>query len=252
MRNIGKAGEQPNPFLIVHIYCSSYQRRLPFKLSLLIHPHLSLRALSGGLGRSLRVLRLSDNGLSSLPVSLFGGEGGPPPPPPPSSEEEDGGLSLRELYLSNNSLAGLPSALLGRLGHRLLVLNLSGNAVSNAWVNTRHSPFAALTHLAALDLSGNRMAFLPERALVSLTSKLYERSSFEVFLPLYNLAGVYVKRNHHHQLCCKKTFFQKGFLTLFILSKDNIFLKKVITHFAFTQINPPLFFPRMASPPCRP
>ncbi len=130
------------------------------------------RALSGGLGRSLRVLRLSDNGLSSLPVSLFGGEGGPPPPPS-SSEEEDGGLSLRELYLSNNSLAGLPSALLGRLGHRLLVLNLSGNAVSNAWVNTRHSPFAALTHLAALDLSGNRMAFLPERALVRVWHPSY-------------------------------------------------------------------------------
>ncbi len=110
-----------------------------------------------GLGGRLKVLDLSHNGLSSLPVALFGAGDDRPP------------LALRELYLGNNSLSGLPAGLLDRLSH-LSVLNLSGNAVSNSWLSTRLSAFRRLRHLAALDLSGNRLTFLPASALEGLSS----------------------------------------------------------------------------------
>ncbi len=106
-----------------------------------------------GLGDSLRVLNLANNALTSLPVSLFSQDHSP--------------VALRELYLSNNSLSGLPSGLMSRLTH-LAVLNLSRNAVSNAWLNTRLSAFRRLTNLVALDLSHNRLTFLAESTLSGL------------------------------------------------------------------------------------
>ncbi len=106
-------------------------------------------------GLGLTVLNLAHNKLTSLPVDLFGGSDAP--------------LPLTELYLSNNSLAGLPAGLLSRLTH-LVVLNLSHNAVSNAWLDAGAAALAHLAHLAALDLSFNRLTFLGADAFKGLTS----------------------------------------------------------------------------------
>ena len=83
--------------------------------------------------------------------------------------EDDQALALRELYLSNNSLAGLPSSLMDRLGH-LTDLNLSHNAVSNAWLKPGFAAFASLSRLVAIDLSHNELTRLFASTLRGLTS----------------------------------------------------------------------------------
>ena len=106
----------------------------------------------GGL-RDLRVVRLSHNALQSLPGDLFGRANG-----------------VLELYLGNNSLREIPAALLESLGGRLLVLNLSNNAVSSNSRWLRAAPFGALKSLVALDLSHNRLAELGGDLLRGLDS----------------------------------------------------------------------------------
>ena len=110
---------------------------------------------SGALGglRDLRVVRLSHNALQSLPGDLFGRNNG-----------------VLELYLGNNSLREIPAALLESLGSRLLVLNLSNNAVSSNSRWLRAAPFGALRSLVALDLSHNRLAELGADLLRGLDS----------------------------------------------------------------------------------
>ena len=104
-----------------------------------------------GLGGQLQVLKLSHNRLTAIPADVLG-----------SSP-----LALTELYLSNNSLSGLPSGLLSRLSN-LVVLNLSHNAVSNAWLDARVAVFESLSSLVALDLSHNRLTHIGGAALRGL------------------------------------------------------------------------------------
>lgn len=112
-----------------------------------------------GLGGQLHQLNLAHNALTSLPVNLFG----------QSSDKSKQPLALRELYLSNNTLSGLPTGFLDRLTH-LVVLNLSNNAISNKWLDSKLAAFKALRNLVALDLSHNQLNRISENMFSGLNA----------------------------------------------------------------------------------
>ncbi|GLH00605.1 Toll-like receptor 6 [Gryllus bimaculatus] len=169
------------------------------------------RAL-GGL-KALEVFDLSNNKVVALPPELF--------------VECD--AVIKEIHLQNNSISVLAPGLFTNLGH-LLLLDLSRNHLTSAWINSE--TFSGLIRLVLLNLSHNRITTLDPslfRDLYTLQILNLERNQIETipadtFAPMNNLHTLVLSFNKISYL---DAYALNGLYVLSLLSLDNNQLKEV-------------------------
>lgn len=169
-----------------------------------------------GLARSLKVLRLTHNSLSSIPVNLFG-----------RGDNQEEGFALRELYLANNTLAGLPTTLMQRLSN-LVVLNLSQNAISNTWLDHNLAAFQYLRHLMVLDLSNNQLTFVADSTFQGLAKLQVLTLAHNQLTSLSSSAFASLRQSLHTLVLSNNnienvpsSLFSSGFAKLSVLGLDH-------------------------------
>ncbi|XP_067006701.2 toll-like receptor 6 [Anabrus simplex] len=169
------------------------------------------RAL-GGL-KSLQIFDLSNNKVVALPPELF----------------RDCASVIKEIHLQNNSISVLAPELFSNLGH-LLLLDLSRNHLTSAWINSE--TFSGLIRLVLLNLSYNRITKLDPslfRDLYTLQILNLEHNQLETipsdtFSPMNNLHTLVLSYN---KITYLDAYALNGLYVLSLLSLDNNLLQRV-------------------------
>lgn len=153
---------------------------------------------------SLKLVNLSDNGITYLPDGLFH-----------NSRE------IREIYMQNNELETLPKRIFNRL-EQLLVLDLSANKLRSDHIED--DTFGGLIRLIVLDLSHNAVTRIARNMykdlfflqILSLNNNTIGFIEDNAFSPLFNLHTLNLGQNKLHAI------EDHVFNGLFILNKLNL------------------------------
>ncbi|GBP43493.1 Toll-like receptor 7 [Eumeta japonica] len=161
---------------------------------------------------ALKVLNLSNNGISFIPSTLF------------SSTKE-----IREIYLHNNMLESLPNQIFNEL-QQLLVLDLSFNKLSSE--NIKEDTFTGLIRLIVLDLSHNSLTRISGKIfkdlfflqILNLRNNSIGYVEDNVFSPLFNLHTLNLGENRLHTI---EEYLFNGLYILNKLSLNNNLLSYI-------------------------
>lgn len=153
---------------------------------------------------SLKLVNLSDNGITYLPEGLFHNT-----------------REIREIYIQNNELEMLPKRIFNRL-EQLLVLDLSANKLKSEHIEDE--TFGGLIRLIVLDLSHNAVTRINRNMfkdlfflqILSLNNNTIGFIEDNAFSPLFNLHTLNLGQNKLHTI---EDHFFNG---LFILNKLNL------------------------------
>ncbi|XP_049807056.1 toll-like receptor 6 [Schistocerca nitens] len=201
-----------NQFVLMPPNGFSTLRRLR---ALLLHDNSITTVADKALGglKSLQVFDLSNNGVVALPPELF----------------LDCSSVIKEIHLQNNSISVLAPKLFTNLGH-LLLLDLSSNELTSAWINSE--TFSGLIRLVLLNLSHNRISKLDPSffrdlytlQILNLNHNELEAIPADTFSPMNNLHTLSLSHNKISQL---DAYALNGLFVLSLLSIDNNHLKDI-------------------------